>query len=252
MARRTTSPKPISGLSAFPWWVNLGLGLSVYFGLPIAVHLIAAIPPQIASTLEMLKWGGVLFLFPTFNGFIQRSQHKRFLLRNRTWERISTLDWREFEALIDTYYSNRGFRTKRDVADGADGGVDVRILDKRGRSYLVQCKHWKVYKVGVKIVRELFGVVTAENAKGGIVVTSGTFTPEARKFAKKVSIELIDGDRLIKMLSEVNTRSEPSLEICPKCKSNLVLRQAKRGKHAGEMFYGCSSFPKCRYTRETK
>lgn len=33
---------------------------------------------------------------------------------------------------------------------------------------------------------------------------------------------------------------------CPKCGSPMVLRTAKRGKHAGEQFYGCSKFPKCR------
>lgn len=33
---------------------------------------------------------------------------------------------------------------------------------------------------------------------------------------------------------------------CPRCGSPMVLRTAKRGKHAGEQFYGCSMFPKCR------
>jgi hypothetical protein len=32
-------------------------------------------------------------------------------------------------------------------------------------------------------------------------------------------------------------------KICPYCKSELVLRDGKNGK-----FYGCSNFPKCRYT----
>lgn len=44
---------------------------------------------------------------------------------------------------------------------------------------------------------------------------------------------------------------EPSEElICPRCGSQLVLRQAKKGKNAGNSFYGCSSFPKCRYVKE--
>lgn len=36
--------------------------------------------------------------------------------------------------------------------------------------------------------------------------------------------------------------------ICPRCGNPLVLRQAKRGQNAGNSFYGCSAFPKCRYT----
>ena len=35
--------------------------------------------------------------------------------------------------------------------------------------------------------------------------------------------------------------------VCPKCGSKLVLRVAKKGENAGNQFYGCSAFPKCRY-----
>jgi predicted RNA-binding Zn-ribbon protein involved in translation (DUF1610 family) len=35
---------------------------------------------------------------------------------------------------------------------------------------------------------------------------------------------------------------------CPKCGSDLVLRVAKQGVNKGNQFYGCSSYPKCRYT----
>ena len=34
---------------------------------------------------------------------------------------------------------------------------------------------------------------------------------------------------------------------CPRCKNvNLVQRKAKRGKHAGSMFWGCPNYPSCR------
>lgn len=36
-------------------------------------------------------------------------------------------------------------------------------------------------------------------------------------------------------------------KVCPKCGSPLVLRTAKKGDNAGNRFYGCSAFPKCRY-----
>ncbi len=34
---------------------------------------------------------------------------------------------------------------------------------------------------------------------------------------------------------------------CPKCGASLVLRTATRGANAGNQFYGCSNYPKCRY-----
>lgn len=33
---------------------------------------------------------------------------------------------------------------------------------------------------------------------------------------------------------------------CPNCGSEMVLRESKKGKNAGNKFWGCSSFPKCR------
>ena len=38
--------------------------------------------------------------------------------------------------------------------------------------------------------------------------------------------------------------------LCPRCGKPLVLRTAKKGGNAGKQFYGCSGFPKCRYTCE--
>lgn len=40
--------------------------------------------------------------------------------------------------------------------------------------------------------------------------------------------------------------------ICPRCGAQLVLRTAKKGDNAGNQFYGCSSFPKCRYVQNLK
>lgn len=40
-----------------------------------------------------------------------------------------------------------------------------------------------------------------------------------------------------------------SRKICPRCGSDLVERTVRKGSRAGSIFIGCSSFPKCRYTR---
>ncbi len=40
---------------------------------------------------------------------------------------------------------------------------------------------------------------------------------------------------------------EPVEKICPKCGKLLIIRQARRGEHAGEQFWGCSGYPYCRY-----
>ena len=40
--------------------------------------------------------------------------------------------------------------------------------------------------------------------------------------------------------------AEPSTPTCEKCGSGMVLRKAKQGRNAGNQFWGCSGFPKCR------
>jgi restriction system protein len=136
------------------------------------------------------------------------------------------------------------------VDDGPDGGVDLR-LRKNGQVVFVQCKHWKARSVGVKVVRELFGVMAAKKVKHGIVVTYGEFTPEARAFAKANSVALIDGPKLTQMIASVqqsgNMDTPPeAVRACPRCGSEMVLRVAKKGPHSGKKIWGCSKFPGCR------
>lgn len=56
--------------------------------------------------------------------------------------------------------------------------------------------------MGVEIVRELYGVMTARGAAGGFVVTSGRFTEQAREFASGRNIERLDGQALHAMIKE--------------------------------------------------
>lgn len=42
----------------------------------------------------------------------------------------------------------------------------------------------------------------------------------------------------------------PAEQQCPRCGGRLLVRTAKRGDHAGEQFWGCSNYPRCRYTKK--
>lgn len=100
------------------------------------------------------------------------------------------------------------------------------------------------------------------NAVKMIVITTGDFTLEAQKFALNKPFELINGTQLSHQLNKVHKQKGSGNDItnvkintasttsqCPICQSNLVLRTAKKGTNAGSQFYGCESFPRCRYTR---
>ena len=147
----------------------------------------------------------------------------------------------------DTTYDHKAFEW--------DGGVDLG-LTKNGQRYLVQCKHWRKRQVPVTVVRELNGVVSAQNAHGGFVVTGGEFTQEARHFANACGIKLIDGPALEDLIGGIPRKKsaadlgvavavEPS-PACPQCGTAMIQRTAKKGRFEGEAFWGCKQYPKCK------
>lgn len=44
----------------------------------------------------------------------------------------------------------------------------------------------------------------------------------------------------------INKEFVNNIPICSKCSIPMVKRTATKGEHAGEVFYGCTNFPKCR------
>jgi len=48
--------------------------------------------------------------------------------------------------------------------------------------------------------------------------------------------------------AEVATR--PVVPACHQCGEVMVMRKARSGKNAGQQFWGCSAFPKCRGVRK--
>lgn len=50
-------------------------------------------------------------------------------------------------------------------------------------------------------------------------------------------------------VDEINEKSNKvATGICPRCAGKLVLRTAKNGPNAGNQFYGCSNYPRCKFT----
>ncbi len=137
------------------------------------------------------------------------------------------------------------------------------MISREGKRYLVQCKQWRKQKVSVNIVREMFGLVAAEKAVGGIVITSGQFTRDAAGFAKGKTLELVDGEKLAALIGAVQKepkvsaqevkskpKGDPGPPLCPACGGKMVLRTTRKGKNVGQQFWGCSGYPKRRGTRD--
>jgi hypothetical protein len=184
--------------------------------------------------------------------------HGRIVRETITRDLLDALEWRRFEQLVTWYFEKCGFDAKRSRV-GADGGVDILVSNPGASqpSAYVQCKAWRTYKVGVKPVRELFGVMAADGIGAGYFVTSGEFTVEALEFARGKAITLMTGNDLLQnigalpesdragLLSDV-TCGDYSTPTCPRCDIKMVLRSGPDSQ-----FWGCSNYasrPSCRQT----
>jgi restriction system protein len=123
----------------------------------------------------------------------------------------------------------------------------------------VQCKRWRTVSIGVTHIRELYGVMTGVQANDCIFVSSGNYTAEARLFAEEKPIWLIDGTELLELVGTVQIEPsfsptipyvpiKPATPSCPICSSDMIKRTARKGNNAGNEFWGCSTFPRCKGT----
>lgn len=184
----------------------------------------------------------------------------RMLERRTSITSLRELPWKRFEDLLGEAYRRQGYKVEETLGGGPDGGVDL-ILGQNGNVTLVQCKRWKGTPVGVREVRELYGVLHDRGASGAKLVATTTFTPDAAAFAKGKPIELVDSNALLHLIRNVQTSGKmavPHAEAerdhlapdCPRCGSEMKLREAKCGPNPGHRFWGCPRYPKCRGTRQ--
>ncbi|MBZ6078156.1 restriction endonuclease [Microvirga sp. WGZ8] len=129
-------------------------------------------------------------------------------VRGRLLDVLKTLKPHEFEKLCQQLLRESGFINVRVTGRSNDGGIDgegvyrVNLLSFR---VLFQCKRWKG-SVGPNVVRDFRGAMSGRVDKG-LIITTGTFTAEARREASRdgpQTIELINGDDLCRLLIENN------------------------------------------------
>lgn len=272
MARSKQSPLEdiIDIASKLPWRINCILAVVSF----IVLHLVSGIVPekltgvgqmgafaakQIWITLAMFGQYVLPFAF-LLGGLVSFIKEKK---RDRLYttaandsgaDALFNMNWQEFEMLVEEHFRRKGYTAIRTGGQGADGGVDI-ILKKGSETYLVQCKQWKAFSLGVKPVRELYGVMASMYAVGGFVVCSGKFTREAREFAQNINVELIDGTGLHRMIREARQLASQAglsqlpvetLPTCPMCGERMVKRTARKGINTGKDFFGCSAYPRCK------
>ena len=219
MARRKKTSAAedwIEIVARLPWWAGVALAVVFYVVLHrlAAQQVVTAVQPgQLGDMMTQTLWksfaavGQYLLPFICLVGAgmsAWRRHERKDLCPNACKHgrgRARRHELAGVRAAGRRGLSAAGLRGDRDGRGGADGGVDL-VLRKGREKFLVQCKQWRAFKVGVAVVRELYGVMAAKGAAGGFVVTSGSFTEEAIEFASGRNVTLVDGPKLFGLIRQ--------------------------------------------------
>jgi restriction system protein len=247
-------------LAEAPWWVSVVVAGAVYLllryilpglsGDNLGLNAVARTAPVVAP------WVSLILLLPAPISVYHSWRKRKLLDSQEDLGSIRSLSWRELEELVGEAYRRQGYTVKENSGAGPDGGVDL-VLSKDDSTYLVQCKQWRSVKVGVKVVREMYGLLTARHATGAIIITSGMFTQEAKDFASGKPIDLVEGGQLAELVGSVQESAaltppdpplikDPEAKLRPKCGGEMIVKTARQGKYAGQKFWSCVKFPACK------
>lgn len=170
---------------------------------------------------------------------------------------LNQLDWFQFEKLVEVAMARAGYVVRRSGGANADGGIDLTI-ERDGNQVGVQCKHWKAWKPGVRQIREFVGALKDRGLDAGIFISTNPFTADARALAARQNVELWTKDEMTSLIDRTNAWEDSRVremlysgrKQCPKCEREMVLRKPKNGTNEWQHFWGCSGYPRCRFTMQ--
>jgi restriction system protein len=121
--------------------------------------------------------------------------------------KMQSIEPAAFERLCQRLLREHGFTRVEVTGKSGDGGIDgqgVLRVNLVSFHVLFQCKRYKG-SVSSGTIRDFRGAMQGRADKG-LVITTGTFTPDARREATRdgaPAIDLIDGEALCELLKDV-------------------------------------------------
>jgi len=243
--------------------------VALCFALLLAAPAFGARAPQPRAVWPTLQaaapWGaaaGLLVLGPLIYMHWVRRRTPR--ARYSSLASIRRLPYRELERLLSESLRLQGYSVEERGASESGNGACL-VLRKPGQKIVVRYVHHAGAAVGLDAMGELHRIMSSEAATGGLIVTSGDVTPDAKAWTADKPIGLIEGRALLELVNRSRTqkpaylhemaRREPHLgstlaELldCPLCGAPMVPQGGDQRSHSSARFFGCS-VPRCPGTR---
>ncbi|MDF9761604.1 hypothetical protein OKW24_003377 [Peribacillus simplex] len=199
--------------------LTLFLGLFLIFYI---LHLIASLLDYFISLSRdwnFFQWGYLVALciglFFSLHKYKLRKKNEQALIEKQKerekleklknaadLDNLKTMPHRDFEYYIADLFSSKGYEATVTSASG-DGGKDI-ILRKDGYTSIVECKRYTTKKIGRPEIQKFHSALIDIHANEGFYVTTSSFANTAVKYVANKPINLIDGQQLINIISEIN------------------------------------------------
>lgn len=167
-------------------------------------------------------------------------------------ELLNQLDWKRKTDLCLGYFSDR-FQCKAGPL-AEDGSVEVLLFkDSTERpAGLVYCRAWGDREITLETLENLSLKMAQGLIARGFCMGYGSYTAEAKEFARTHAMSLIDDAMFLSMLKRLPDERRAELlalavegdyavPTCPECGLKMIARQ-----HEQARYWGCRAYPRCK------
>lgn len=148
-------------------------------------------------------------LVPKFNNEYLDQKFINYLEANPN--KLEFMNWRNFERLTAEFFNRFDFDVELGPGTN-DGGVDVRVYNKKDKSaplIIIQCKrHKETNDVKINTVKALYSDLEFENAKYGLIATTSRVAPGGKEVCsvRKYPIGFAENSEIKKWLENMKKR----------------------------------------------
>jgi restriction system protein len=108
---------------------------------------------------------------------------------------VRAMSWSDFSRALAQAYRKDGYQVET-----LSGGAADLVIARDFRRTLVLARRWKVARTGVEPLRDLVKQKEAQEAQGCACVTVGEVTDNAREYAEKHGVTLVDAREVARLL----------------------------------------------------
>lgn len=163
------------------------------------------------ATLSVFTWililvgiMGLIFLkrYAVHQRELEEAERRKLeIKRQGNLDQLKKMKPREFEYFVSDLFKQMKYDAHMTNETG-DGGKDIFIY-KESFFGLVECKRLNTSKATRPQIQKFHSAIIDCKADKGYFITTGEFTAKASSYVLDKPIDLIDGDRLIRLIEEI-------------------------------------------------